>query len=77
MNRETGPEISYEWAEHHKDYKSHADIVVSVSRNQVATVGGNVSNSVGEKLFKFKGGAWVNAKSDKQKVFVVIRSFLP
>ena len=29
MNRSNKPPIKYDWAAHHNDYKSHADIVVS------------------------------------------------
>lgn len=79
MNRAKSDEIDYDWAAHHADYKSHADIVVAVDQAGIHTVGGNVGHApgqIGRKLFVPHGNTWKNAAAD-QTAFVVIRSFLP
>lgn len=81
MNRGTKPPIDYDWAAHHDDYGSHADIVVAVDGNgTVHTVGGNVGRAPGEigtKQFTAANGRLTNAANPNQEVFVVIRAFLP
>jgi len=78
MNRESGPAIDYDWASHHADYKSHADIVVDVAATaEIHTIGGNVGDRVARKIFVKKNGKLVNKAAAKQQVFVVIRTSLP
>ncbi|MFO0994114.1 MAG: phage tail tip lysozyme [Hyphomicrobiales bacterium] len=80
MNRASAPQIEYDWASHHSDYKSHSDIVVSVDGNGVHTIGGNVGTAPGQinnKTFVFSNGSLINRESQNQRAFVVIRSFLP
>ena len=80
MNRATAAHIDFDWASHHSDYKSHADIVVAVDGSGIHTIGGNVGaapGQVGKKRFIRQGDALVNGASPNQRVFVVIRSFLP
>lgn len=79
MNRAGKPAIDYDWAMTHADYFSHADIVVSVDKKSIETIGGNVGKAPGEidrKTFTFSGGKLLN-KSKTQEVFVVIKNFLP
>ena len=78
MNREGAPRIDYDWAAHHADYNSHADIVVDVTgTGTLNTIGGNVSNRIGKKTFNPFQGTFRNAAAHSQHVFVVIRAFLP
>jgi hypothetical protein len=81
MNRGDAPLIDYDWASHHADYKSHADIVVDVGDDgAIRTLGGNVGQAPGQiagKTFSMQEGNLVNQANDDQQVFVVIRSFLP
>lgn len=81
MNRSDGPLIDYDWAAHHADYSSHADIVVEVDGNGVIhTIGGNVGRTPGEigtKTFSYVQGALKNDAKPQQQAFVVIRSYLP
>lgn len=80
MNRAASSQIDYDRASHHSDYKSHADIVVGVDGTGVSTIGGNVGaapRQVSTKKFIWSGGSLVNSVNANQKVFVVIRSFLP
>jgi hypothetical protein len=54
--------------------------VVGVDGTGVSTIGGNVGAAPGQvstKKFIWSGGSLVNSASANQKVFVVIRSFLP
>lgn len=80
MNRSNASPIDYDWALHNSDYLSHCDIVVDAEGPDIEAIGGNVSpapGSVGRKTFVKQGGQWVNKSAPNQKVFVVIRSFLP
>jgi hypothetical protein len=80
MNRGAAPPISYDWAVHHSDYASHADIVVGVDKGQLRTIGGNVGHAPGQvstKTFTQQNDLLANAATPNQQVFVVIRSFLP
>lgn len=79
MNRATGAVIDYDWASHHSDYKSHADIVVKVDKQGVHTIGGNVGKAPGQvatKTFGWNKKILQNKASPNQQVFVLIRSFL-
>ena len=80
MNRSDLPEVEYEWAADNDHYRSHCDIVVSVTPDAITTIGGNVGPSpgtVGTKTWVWRKGALVNAVKPTQRVFVVIRSTLP
>jgi hypothetical protein len=81
MNRTLAPAIDYDWASHHADYKSHADIVVDVDgAGVIHTIGGNVGREPGEigtKTFSVTGGGLANDAKPAQKVFVVLRNYLP
>lgn len=79
MNRSGKPVIDYDWASHHADYSSHADIVVNVSGGSLEAIGGNVGSApgqIGRKSFALNKGAWTNP-GGTQTVSTVIRSFLP
>jgi hypothetical protein len=80
MNRSDAPHIQYKWAAENDRYKSHCDIVVSVTPDAITTIGGNVGpapGAVGTKTWIRRDGALVNAAKPTQRVFVVIRSKLP
>ena len=80
VNRSSAPEIEYDWAAQHDQYKSHCDIVVSVKPEAITTIGGNVGprpGMVGTKKWVWRDGALVNEIKPTQRVFVVIRSALP
>ncbi|MGA0531951.1 DUF2272 domain-containing protein [Hansschlegelia sp. KR7-227] len=77
MNRESASKIDYAWAAHHPDYPSHADIVIDVQGAAIHTIGGNVGNRVGQKIFEWHGGKLRNQHAHTQEAFVVIRSSLP
>lgn len=80
MNRSSAPGIEYGWAAGNERYKSHCDIVVSVTPEAITTIGGNVGpapGTVGTKTWVWRDCALVNATKPTQRVFVVIRSALP
>ena len=51
-----------------------------VEGGKIRTIGGNVGSAPGQissKTFVYSNGALVNKADPRQRVFVVIRSFLP
>ena len=46
-----GTQVDYEYARRHDRYTSHCDIIISIKNGKAYTIGGNVGQSVGRKIF--------------------------
>jgi hypothetical protein len=70
--KRTSAAINFDFAATHSEFKSHTDIVVAMEDGKVATVGGNVSNSVSITRYALTATGHVSA--DGGRVFAILRN---
>lgn len=54
--------------------KSHCDIVVKVDSGEIATIGGNVSNTVGKTVVKLDNKGFVSTVGGQRNYFAIVRT---